>query len=191
MAELFRNALAIMRRKQVERETGLSRSTIYQRIKDGTFPSPVPLGPPGSRSVGWRAGDIDRFLSDPAGYRAKDETMAGYLQGPPDDADVLDAARAEFWARWRGELPSYAESRRLASGALRIAAAPVATPMEPASIAVMGGPRRRKAESMLARFEARLAKEFARCERCMSPEQWREHRAWMEDNARCCLWEAL
>ena len=71
MAELFRNALAIMRRKQVERETGLSRSTIYQRIKDGTFPPPVPLGPPGSRSVGWRAGNIDRLLADPVGYRAK------------------------------------------------------------------------------------------------------------------------
>ncbi|TCK44104.1 uncharacterized protein (DUF927 family) [Paraburkholderia sp. BL8N3] len=30
----------------------------------------------------------------------------------PDDADALDAARAEFWMRWRGELPSYAEARR-------------------------------------------------------------------------------
>ncbi|WP_407946086.1 helix-turn-helix transcriptional regulator [Paraburkholderia haematera] len=25
----------------------LSRSTIYQRIKDGTFPAPIPLGPHG------------------------------------------------------------------------------------------------------------------------------------------------
>lgn len=31
---------------------------------------------------------------------------------PPDDAEALDAARAEFWLRWRGELPSYAEARR-------------------------------------------------------------------------------
>ncbi|HZZ04324.1 DUF927 domain-containing protein [Paraburkholderia sp.] len=30
----------------------------------------------------------------------------------PDDAEALDAARAEFWMRWRGELPSYAEARR-------------------------------------------------------------------------------
>jgi len=71
MAEQNRSALAILRRKQVERETGLSRSTIYQRIKDGTFPPPIPLGPQGGRSVGWRAGDIERFLTDPAGYRAK------------------------------------------------------------------------------------------------------------------------
>jgi prophage regulatory protein len=67
MSETIRHALAILRRKQVEREVGLSRSTIYQRIKDGTFPRPVRLG---ARAVGWRAGDIDQFLRDPAGYRA-------------------------------------------------------------------------------------------------------------------------
>ena len=76
MAEQFRNALAILRRKQVERETGLSRSTIYQRMKDGTFPLTVSLGPPGGRSVGWRAGDIDRFLVDPAAYRVQPRTFS-------------------------------------------------------------------------------------------------------------------
>jgi hypothetical protein len=29
-----------------------------------------------------------------------------------DDAEALDAARAEFWMRWRSEPPSYAEARR-------------------------------------------------------------------------------
>jgi prophage regulatory protein len=68
MAEqTFRTPLAILRRAQVERETGLSRSTIYHRIKNLTFPPAVRLG---VKSVGWRAGDIDVFLSDPAGYRA-------------------------------------------------------------------------------------------------------------------------
>jgi prophage regulatory protein len=71
MAEQLRSALAILRRRQVELETGLSRSTIYQRIREGTFPAPIQLGPQGGRSVGWRAGDIERFLIDPAGYRAK------------------------------------------------------------------------------------------------------------------------
>lgn len=59
---------AIMRRGEVERETGLSRSTIYQRVKAGTFPAPVHLG---ARSVGWRVSDIDEFLSSPAGYKGK------------------------------------------------------------------------------------------------------------------------
>ncbi|MEM5434734.1 AlpA family phage regulatory protein [Paraburkholderia diazotrophica] len=56
-----------MRRPEVENETGLSRSTIYQRIKAGTFPMPVQLG---ARSVGWRIADIEAFLSSPAGYKA-------------------------------------------------------------------------------------------------------------------------
>jgi prophage regulatory protein len=73
MTESDRMAWAILRRKQVEREVGLSRSTIYQRIKDGTFPVPVKLG---LRAVGWRVSDIDRFLRDPAGYRAEGQTLS-------------------------------------------------------------------------------------------------------------------
>ncbi|WP_261546080.1 helix-turn-helix transcriptional regulator [Burkholderia multivorans] len=68
MAEQIQTALTILRRRQVEAATGLSRTTIYYRIKAGTFPAAVKLGP---RSVGWRAGDIDAFLANPAGYRAE------------------------------------------------------------------------------------------------------------------------
>ena len=53
-------ALHILRRKQVQIATGLSRSTIYSRIQDGTFPPAVQLGP---RAVGWKSTDIDVFLS--------------------------------------------------------------------------------------------------------------------------------
>ncbi|AIO36084.1 prophage CP4-57 regulatory family protein [Burkholderia cenocepacia] len=67
MSESICVAGAILRRKQVELTVGLSRSTIYQRIRDGTFPRPVSLG---GRMVGWRASDIEAFLVDPAGYRA-------------------------------------------------------------------------------------------------------------------------
>jgi prophage regulatory protein len=66
MSDSIRVAGAILRRKQVEQVVGLSRSTIYQRIKDGTFPKAVSLG---GRMVGWRASDIELFLVDPAGYR--------------------------------------------------------------------------------------------------------------------------
>ncbi|MEX3809017.1 helix-turn-helix transcriptional regulator [Paraburkholderia sp. BR13439] len=58
-----------MRRAQVERETGLSRSTIYQRMKAGTFPPSVRLG---AGAVGWRAADIDAFLASLADYKAPD-----------------------------------------------------------------------------------------------------------------------
>ncbi|RDK04486.1 helix-turn-helix transcriptional regulator [Paraburkholderia lacunae] len=68
MSEQIKTALTILRRKQVQSATGLSRSTIYARIRNKTFPPAVQLGP---RAVGWRAGDIDAFLADPAGYRAE------------------------------------------------------------------------------------------------------------------------
>nr|WP_180722516.1 AlpA family phage regulatory protein [Paraburkholderia sp. PGU16] len=61
---------AIMRRVEVERETGLSRSTIYQRVKEGTFPPQLKIGP---RSIGWRVADIESFLKSPANYRAEDK----------------------------------------------------------------------------------------------------------------------
>lgn len=71
MSDSIQVAGAILRRRQVEQLVGLSRSTIYQRMRDGTFPRAVPLG---GRMVGWRASDIELFLVDPAGYRASSGT---------------------------------------------------------------------------------------------------------------------
>ena len=51
----------IHRRPEVERLTGLSRSTIYAMISDGTFPRPVRLG---KRAVGWRESDIAAWLAE-------------------------------------------------------------------------------------------------------------------------------
>ena len=51
----------ILRRKQVEAATGLSRSTIYARIQAGTFPSPVALG---GRAVGWDSAAIERWIAE-------------------------------------------------------------------------------------------------------------------------------
>ncbi|MBK8182407.1 MAG: AlpA family phage regulatory protein [Candidatus Competibacteraceae bacterium] len=57
MAAQIQTALTILRRKQVEARTGLSRSTIYERIKTGTFPAPVSIG---ARAVGWLAAQIQK-----------------------------------------------------------------------------------------------------------------------------------
>ena len=54
-------ALSILRRKQVESRTGLSRSTIYDRIRAGTFPAPVSLG---AKAVGWIEAEIEGWLAD-------------------------------------------------------------------------------------------------------------------------------
>lgn len=40
----FNMATAILRLPAVKARTGLSRSTIYLRISEGSFPSPVSLG---------------------------------------------------------------------------------------------------------------------------------------------------
>lgn len=53
-------ALVIIRRKQVEARTGLSRSTIYARVAEGTFPQPVNIGP---RAVGWIEAEIVDWLN--------------------------------------------------------------------------------------------------------------------------------
>lgn len=56
-------AQRILRRPEVENRTGLSRSTIYAMMADGTFPKPIRLG---KRAVGWRDSDIAAWLDSRA-----------------------------------------------------------------------------------------------------------------------------
>jgi prophage regulatory protein len=60
MANNNSEKLSILRRKQVEKRTGLSRSTIYLRIQEGTFPKPISLG---ARAVGWLEHEIAAWLA--------------------------------------------------------------------------------------------------------------------------------
>ena len=60
MANTNQEKLSILRRKQVEKRTGLSRSTIYLRIQEGTFPRPIKLG---ARAVGWLENEIEAWLA--------------------------------------------------------------------------------------------------------------------------------
>lgn len=50
---------SLHRRKVVETVTGLSRSSIYAKIAEGTFPRPVQIG---ARAVAWRASDIRAWM---------------------------------------------------------------------------------------------------------------------------------
>ena len=61
MAERIPTAPTILRRKQVESRVGLKRSTLYQRVAEGTFPAPVTLG---ARAVGWVEAEVDQWLRD-------------------------------------------------------------------------------------------------------------------------------
>ena len=53
-------ANTVLRLPLVKARTGLSRSTIYLRIAEGSFPKPVSLG---ARAVGWLESDIEQWLS--------------------------------------------------------------------------------------------------------------------------------
>jgi len=55
----------ILRRPDVQKRTGLSRSTIYAMMATGAFPKPIPLG---LRAVGWAESEISSWLE---GRKAK------------------------------------------------------------------------------------------------------------------------
>tara|TARA_R110002094_G_scaffold31194_2_gene43707 strand:+ start:1593 stop:1799 length:207 start_codon:yes stop_codon:yes gene_type:complete len=56
----------IIRLNTVLDRTGLSRSTIYRKIAEGTFPGQLRISVHGA---GWRESDIDRWVGDPVGWR--------------------------------------------------------------------------------------------------------------------------
>lgn len=53
----------IIKRKDVEKVTTLSRSSIYRKMQEGTFPRPIRLG---GSSIGWRADDIQQWIDERA-----------------------------------------------------------------------------------------------------------------------------
>ena len=50
----------ILRLPVVLDRTGLSRSTVYQRVTEGRFPRPVSLGP---RAVGWIETEVEEWIT--------------------------------------------------------------------------------------------------------------------------------
>jgi len=50
----------ILRLPEVKARTGLSRSTIYLKVSEQSFPAPVSLG--GKRAVGWIESEIQDWL---------------------------------------------------------------------------------------------------------------------------------
>lgn len=56
----------IVRLKTVTARTGLSRSTIYRKMAEGTFPPRLKISINGT---GWRESDINRWIANPVGWR--------------------------------------------------------------------------------------------------------------------------
>ncbi|WP_259053393.1 helix-turn-helix transcriptional regulator [Methylohalomonas lacus] len=51
----------LIRRPEVLKITGLSRSSLYERISEGAFPSPIRIGP---NRVAWIASEVDQWVQD-------------------------------------------------------------------------------------------------------------------------------
>ncbi|TPK57429.1 MULTISPECIES: AlpA family phage regulatory protein [unclassified Mesorhizobium] len=60
----------IIRSRTVLARTGLSRSTMYRKIAEGTFPAQVKISLNGA---GWRESDINRWVEDPVSWRPRRE----------------------------------------------------------------------------------------------------------------------
>lgn len=60
----------IIRMKTVLARTGLSRSTIYRKIAEGTFPRQMKIS---ANGAGWHESDINRWVADPAGWPPRNE----------------------------------------------------------------------------------------------------------------------
>ena len=58
-SRIAQSVTKILRRHEVEQRTGLSRSSIYAMINEGTFPRPIQLS---SRSVGWPAIEVEDWI---------------------------------------------------------------------------------------------------------------------------------
>lgn len=50
----------VLRLPTVKARTGLSRSSIYLRVAEGSFPSPIPLG---GRAVGWLEAELEDWIA--------------------------------------------------------------------------------------------------------------------------------
>lgn len=53
--------MRLMKRPEVQQDTGLSSSEIYNRLRQGTFPKPVTLGP---KSVAWVEAEVRQWIAD-------------------------------------------------------------------------------------------------------------------------------
>ena len=87
----------IIRLRTVLARTGLSRSTLYRKIAEGTFPAQLRISVHGA---GWRESEIDRWVADPT------KPVPFYGRASKDIAKVFMTADQRFAAR-RTDVLSY------------------------------------------------------------------------------------
>ncbi|MBZ9736440.1 MULTISPECIES: helix-turn-helix transcriptional regulator [unclassified Mesorhizobium] len=60
----------IIRLRTVLARTGLSRSTMYRKIAEGTFPAQIKISVNGA---GWRESDVNQWIENPVAWRTEDQ----------------------------------------------------------------------------------------------------------------------
>ncbi|PLP57120.1 DNA-binding protein [Mesorhizobium loti] len=58
----------IIRLKSVLSRTGLTRSTLYRKIAEGSFPAQIRISVNGA---GWHESEVDLWVADPVRWRPK------------------------------------------------------------------------------------------------------------------------
>ena len=59
-----------LRMRSVLERVGFSRSTLYRKMQEGTFPRQVRIS---DYCRGWRESAINRWMANPTGYREPDD----------------------------------------------------------------------------------------------------------------------
>ena len=81
-------SIRLLTRRQVEQACGLSRSTIYRKMREGTFPEPIRIG---VRAVRWPAHELEDWL---ASLPRQPATMTR-LRRPARTAPAVNEAPAQ------------------------------------------------------------------------------------------------
>lgn len=70
MAQQIKEALKILRIKQIKAQTGLPSSTVYYHISEGLFPRPIKLG---ERMSGWLESEVNAIMAARIAGKSDDE----------------------------------------------------------------------------------------------------------------------
>ena len=108
-----------LRLPEVKQRVGLSRSSIYLRITQGTFVTPIRLGP---NSVAWLEEDIDRWMAERMAGADKRSDEPAEMPAEQRKAAADPILRAEVRVGLTPRAPRYAFTAEQARPASRMSA---------------------------------------------------------------------
>jgi len=92
-----RESARILRLKQVSAIVGIGRSSIYRKVQEGTFPSPIKLG--SARASGWISGDVYEWIDEQIRRCRKGVSRALDSRASRDDLDDVSRRRSRGRSR--------------------------------------------------------------------------------------------